>query len=363
MLPDLWVLPNLLAHLVLCAIVARLLWRRLARQPAVVGALWTTVGVVAFGLALGALTAPARGAFALLLTWSWTLGLVLPAVLLWVSTKLIARRAARFVGYGLLAAAVGIVALTVDAFCVEPTALEVTHHVVRSTRVARPLRIAVIADLQTDAPGPYEARALTRVMDAQPDLILFPGDLIQLRDPEAHAAAWAELSRIVADVGLSAPLGVWVTQGDSESADWKSHARAAGLRPLGAGLEVRPDVRLTGLDLQASAGPQSLVRAGPAFSIVVGHRPDFALGDSDADLLLAGHTHGGQVQLPWVGPLITLSAVPRAWADGLTQLGRDTTLIVSRGVGMERGVAPRLRLWCAPEVVIVDVLPAHDGAL
>jgi predicted MPP superfamily phosphohydrolase len=55
---------------------------------------------------------------------------------------------------------------------------------------------------------------------------------------------------------------------------------------------------------------------------------------------------------------MTLSQVPRAWAAGLTELKGGGTLIVSRGVGMERGDAPRLRFLCTPEIVVIDVVPA-----
>jgi predicted MPP superfamily phosphohydrolase len=81
------------------------------------------------------------------------------------------------------------------------------------------------------------------------------------------------------------------------------------------------------------------------------------LGPVQADLLIAGHTHGGQVRLPFIGPLVTFSRVPRAWAAGLTRLSEDRTLIVSRGVGMERMDAPRLRFLCRPEIVVIDVQP------
>ena len=95
---------------------------------------------------------------------------------------------------------------------------------------------------------------------------------------------------------------------------------------------------------------------GP-YHIVLGHRPDYALGRIDADLLLAGHTHGGQVRLPFVGPLLTLSRLPRSWAVGRSELPGGQTLYVSRGVGMERGGAPRIRFLCPPELVVIDILP------
>ena len=89
----------------------------------------------------------------------------------------------------------------------------------------------------------------------------------------------------------------------------------------------------------------------------MGHSPNFSLGEIQADLLIAGHTHGGQVRLPLLGPVMTLSAVPRAWASGVTEIKPGKTLIVSRGVGMERHNAPRLRFLCRPEIVIVELLP------
>jgi len=82
------------------------------------------------------------------------------------------------------------------------------------------------------------------------------------------------------------------------------------------------------------------------------------MAEPTADLLLAGHTHGGQVQLPLIGPLMTLSIVPRAWASGHTALPWGGDLVVSRGVGMERREAPELRFLCRPQVVIVEVEPA-----
>jgi predicted MPP superfamily phosphohydrolase len=89
----------------------------------------------------------------------------------------------------------------------------------------------------------------------------------------------------------------------------------------------------------------------------MGHRPDFALGEVDSDLLVAGHTHGGQVRLPFFGPVMTLSNVPRSWAAGVTKLPGNRTLVVSRGIGMERGGAPELRFLCRPELVVLTIVP------
>ena len=116
-------------------------------------------------------------------------------------------------------------------------------------------------------------------------------------------------------------------------------------------------VHLTALAWWDSFDPELRLPRAEAFHVAFGHAPDYALGEVEADLLIAGHTHGGQVRLPFIGPIITFSEVPRAWTSGATELSGGRTLIVSRGIGMERGDAPRIRFLCRPEVAIIDVVP------
>jgi predicted MPP superfamily phosphohydrolase len=58
-----------------------------------------------------------------------------------------------------------------------------------------------------------------------------------------------------------------------------------------------------------------------------------------ANLYLAGHTHGGQVALPFYVALVTLSRFDKKYESGLQRVG-NTYLYVSRGIGMEGGPAP-----------------------
>lgn len=317
----------------------------------------------ALSVAIGMFTAPAPTGFSRLLVCSWSLSVVFPATAFAIAVRSTSRRAmqAAFLCAGLL----GVV-LSVYAFAWEPRNLEVTHHQVQSDRIDAPLRIAVVADLQTDAPGDHERAALQAVLDASPDLILFVGDVIQQQDADAYAKTWAALRGIAGPLQLDAPLGVYLVEGDSEHPHgnaWISEAEATGMQVWPRETTSRPlrdDVTLTGFGLRASADPDLEVnRDGEGLHVVFGHRPAFALGDVDADLLLAGHTHGGQVQIPGWGPILTLSKVPRQWAWGRTELPSGATLLVSRGVGMERAGAPRIRFWCRPEVMIVDVVPTR----
>ena len=73
------------------------------------------------------------------------------------------------------------------------------------------------------------------------------------------------------------------------------------------------------------------------------------------DLTIAGHTHGGQVRIPFFGPPITLSRVPRRVAGGGLHELQGNAIYVSRGVGCERASAPRVRLNCPPEVSLLTL--------
>ena len=257
-------------------------------------------------------------------------------------------------------AVIGVV-VGVDAFWVEPNLLFVNHHRVVSAKVTEPLRIAVLADIQTDAPGWRMRRAVRAAMDAAPDLLLLPGDYVQTNRRSEHDAAVTAFRAILSEEGLGAPLGAVAVRGNVEHDGWAPsvfgglpvHAAEATARhSLGGGA-----VTVTALSFRDGFSTGLRVPAGAGLHVVVGHAPDFALGDIDADILVAGHTHGGQVRLPGIGPLVTFSRVPRAWAAGRTELPSGATLFVSRGVGMERATAPRLRFLCPPEVMIIDVTP------
>ena len=263
------------------------------------------------------------------------------------------------------AGATSLVIVGVDAFIIEPNWLEVRHETVYSNKIDKPLKMVVIADLQTDRVGNFEREALRRAMDEHPDLILFPGDYIETSAAECVAQR-DKLRQCMSDVHLVAPLGIYATEGDHEAMvqvqGWPdifkdlSNAHcfvASGTVSSGA-------VSVTGLSLKDSYRPECHIPHENNLHIIVGHRPDFARFVQEGDICVAGHTHGGQVQLPFFGPIMTFSEMPRKWCGGCNlTMSNGKQLIISRGVGMERGQAPRLRFLCRPEIVVVDVLPAR----
>jgi predicted MPP superfamily phosphohydrolase len=110
----------------------------------------------------------------------------------------------------------------------------------------------------------------------------------------------------------------------------------------------------------------ALAALGPApgdgLRLLIAHSPDIAPEAAAAgfDLMLCGHTHGGQIVLPLIGPLFSGSAYGRRFIRGRYRLGR-MTLYVTRGLGMEGWGAPRARLLCPPEITVWTILPGDSS--
>jgi uncharacterized protein len=236
----------------------------------------------------------------------------------------------------------------------------------QSRRPARPIRVGVLADIQTAHVTAHEHAAVDRLMAERPDVILLPGDLFH----GGPGTLDGELAALRALLGkLSAPGGVFFVLGDAE------RGRARDVPRMLAGTAVRVlvnqahrtvihgrPVTIAGIQLDwrapgAAALMDSLEAPGEDdIRILVSHRPDPVLDlprPTRIDLLVAGHTHGGQVRLPLWGPPLILSQVPRAVGAGGFHLVDGRPIYVSRGVGHEGGQAPRIRFLCPPEVSLL----------
>lgn len=254
-----------------------------------------------------------------------------------------------------VAAVLAVVGLYVNR--IEPRWLAVTHYEIQSSKLTKPVRIVVLADIQTDEIGAYERRVLTLAAAQQPDLVLFAGDNIQAPRTE-RPRLLRELNQALLDASFEPTLGMAAVPGNVDfDCCWKDAYLNLPVACLeNAARHFGPEIEVVGLDLQAAMVEPPELEPAERFCIVLGHAPDFALRTQTADLMVAGHTHGGQVRIPFYGPIITFSRVPRDWAAGLTQID-DGWLFVSRGIGMERGHAPRMRFFCRPELAVITVLP------
>jgi predicted MPP superfamily phosphohydrolase len=93
------------------------------------------------------------------------------------------------------------------------------------------------------------------------------------------------------------------------------------------------------------------------YKIVLDHKPDVIFRTPPGiDLVVTGHTHGGQVNLPFFGPVMTLTNIPRDQAaGGLFNFPEGRQLFVTRGVGVEHGGAPIVRFNDTPQIAVLDV--------
>jgi uncharacterized protein len=129
----------------------------------------------------------------------------------------------------------------------------------------------------------------------------------------------------------------------------KYDRRADGMRMEIVGLDD-PHIHRADLTVAPRTSPD-------AFGLAVVHSPDPApeLAALGYDLVVAGHTHGGQVRLPVVGALVTNCSIPTRLARGLARLG-PAYLHVSPGLGTSK-YAP-FRLLCRPEATLLELRPA-----
>lgn len=236
------------------------------------------------------------------------------------------------------------------AFFIEPNWVETTHHVVRA-RVARPLTIAHLSDLHLRSLGRRERTVLDVVTRARPDAIVITGDTV---DDGDGAVAQEFMSRLSAPLGVFAVLGNWEHWRPATAAPFQ-RSRVHLLQ--NEARQLRDNVWVVGFDDSTAGEPnaQAGVRDVPkgAYVIAAMHSPAFIEEvRGDVDLALAGHTHGGQVRLPWIGPLW----LPRGSADFVAGWYRRdrARMYVSRGVGTS--ILP-VRFLCRPEVALINLMP------
>ncbi len=368
---------NTLLDAALGAVIVFAIPGRRAEGRRVVGALRLLIAAAAMVLSLAIKIGPLHilglsGFGAIHLAWL-DLVLVTPALAAGVllRARLSRGRWAPTAGARLLAwTALALIPVAIWARWVEPFRLELVEPRVplAEEREGRePLRIGVLADIQCPRVTDYEIAAVERLMSLEPDLILLPGDLVQCRPVD-----FAEVAPGFRDLlsRLSAPGGVYLVFGNVERRDTVEilirGTEVELLYDRSVAVRVRDRrVRVGGMRLSFDdPEPGRVIRELEApddpgeVRILMAHRPDavYRLASrSRVDLLVCGHTHGGQVAVPFLGPPLTLSSVPRrVAAGGLSDLdGRR--VYVSRGVGCERGQAPRIRFLVRPEITLITL--------
>lgn len=258
--------------------------------------------------------------------------------------------------------------LIVWSFVIEPDRL-----VVNRVTVSLPdwptnlngLKIALFSDIHAGSPHIDDEKLrkiVSLVNQSQPDLIVIPGDFVIQGVKGGHFVTPEQIAGGLK--GLNAPLGVYAVLGNH---DWlydgdriTNALRVAGIQILEndvAHVEREGQAFwLVGLaDLwtrpqNISGTLQKVTDSQPIIAFT--HNPDiFPQTPARVSLTLAGHTHGGQVNLPFIGRRVVPSKFKQRYAAGLIQEeGRQ--LFVTTGIGTS--IIP-VRFRVPPEIVILTI--------
>lgn len=259
------------------------------------------------------------------------------------------------------------------ATAIEPRRLALTDldvHLSTLPPGTEPIRLLHISDIHLERFAEREKRLLSLVREAAPDVIVITGDYLNLSYNDDDVAQ-EQVARLLSQ--LHAPHGIYATLGSPpvdlrhEIVPLLASVPVRLLRDEWATVDVGDGAKLVLIGLDCThhlhEDAEQLARvAGLAPNgaprVLLYHSPELMPQASghDIDLYLCGHTHGGQVRLPFVGPLLTSSQLGRRYVMGHYRRG-DTHLYVSRGIGLEGLSAPRVRLLSPPEITLVTLHP------
>ena len=260
-------------------------------------------------------------------------------------------------------------ALAVTAVVALNDSLTTRLYEVRSEKVREPVRLVLLTDLHSCAYGAGQRKLLDAVEAQHPDLVLLGGDIVDDDPSLDEENAWTVVR------ALAERYPTFYVTGNHEfwggrPEELKRRMEAYGATVLEGACETvifqGQPLGICGVD-DPAVGEESwevqLDRAAAEadpdyFNILLTHRPERVdrYEGRGFDLVLAGHTHGGQWRIPGLlnGLLAPNQGFFPQYAGGRYQIG-ESALIISRGLARESTRIPRL--FDSPEVVVVDVLP------
>ncbi len=245
------------------------------------------------------------------------------------------------------------------------TDLKPVSYDIKTDKIRDAIKIAFVADLHSCDYGEGQTDIISLIDKAAPDIVLLGGDIVD--DVLPQQKAFEFLSAVSEDYPC------YYVSGNHEYWSGRIEKIKADIEALGitvlegerADIEINgQSISLFGID-DPEAGEAEFARQLKAcgetaddsrFSILLTHRPERidSYLEYDFDMILAGHTHGGQMRLPLL--LNGLFAPDQGWfpkyAGGLYPFD-NTQMIVSRGLAKESTRAPRL--FNRPELVIINL--------
>jgi predicted MPP superfamily phosphohydrolase len=260
----------------------------------------------------------------------------------------------------------------VNSFALEPRRIKLERATVRIEGLGdsfKGYKIGVLSDFHIPhfVSVEYVQRAIRLLSDQKPDIVLLPGDFCNSKgffglDKDVPVP---ELSSFLD--GIEAPDGVfgvlgnhdyWLNaQGVTEALQRTPvrllHNENVTIRRGSQELAIvgTPDLWEDDIDLETAF--EGIPSATPR--ILLQHNPDFAEEFPDGyrvDLQISGHTHGGQVRIPFGPALILPSKYGNKYREGLVQ-GPKHRVYITRGVGMSSTLP--VRFCCPPEATLLEL--------
>jgi hypothetical protein len=246
-------------------------------------------------------------------------------------------------------------------FIKEPSELRITTIYHKFPTVSSPFNFLHISDVHLEQPGIREKKLLRIVESRKPEFILFTGDFLNLSNIRDNKAI-ANIISIFNQINKISPI-YYVSGSSAVDVEDTIKIIEKNLNPTRLNnsniLLNHGGNNINIIGITCTHQPHVDIKQLPHLlqeghiNILLYHSPDlvYELRREDRiDLMLSGHTHGGQVRLPIIGAIFTGSLYGRKLQKGLYQI-HDTLLYISRGIGLEGLGAPRVRFLCSPEII------------
>ena len=253
-----------------------------------------------------------------------------------------------------------VVYLLFNVFILEPNALEVRDYWIEDSRLDG-IKVAFLTDFNLKRSGYKRLKKIVHTtIDAKPDIVLLGGDFVYNHNLSKSMDMNSIADRL-ATFSQDLRIPTYAVLGDD---DWRSNNsktisealaknRIYVLNNAAARVRVRgKTVDIAGVKDKTAEQPnitKALSRTRNP-RILLSHNPDIYYDVmEDVSVILAGHTHGGQVIIPYAPALFVPSQYGSKFASGLIE-ETNNKMIISRGLGTNKFPG---RLNCKPEVVMV----------
>lgn len=253
-----------------------------------------------------------------------------------------------------------IISLIISNFSIKITTIEIENDKIRA-----PLRIAAISDLHTREHGKDNKRLFARIHEQNPDLILVAGDMLSSSKSEKENLSYLKkLTEALKDI---APVYFVIGNHDRDIPLLRSTIETAGGTLLDSEYTdiyiSNTPVRLGGISYYRSWDEESNEFIASfsdvsedVFTLLLCHYPElylWGIEDYPIDLTVCGHTHGGMINLPILGPLF---APEQGWfpdyAKGLYSM-KNGYLAITTGLASSPEYMPRV--FNRPEIMIIEL--------